>query len=162
MAEAIAALGVAAGALQLADLGARLSVRLFTVSKQVKNATATYSAISQEVSFTSSVLKQLHDTLQDGGQQKAHNQKSLVVLQELTKDCKDIFLDIESMVSFCAKPGASSTSKTFSQWRHRLSLPYKEKTIAEHQCKLERVKSLLSLMLHMLSLAAQVKNSQNG
>lgn len=155
------ALGLAASVLQLADAGFRLSVKLYTVSKQVKNAPQIYAALSQEVSFTSTVLKQLGDHLKEDGTAKAHNQKSLDVIGDLRIECETIYGHIDAIVTFTPKPDAGRTAATLSEWRHRLSLPYKEKEIGEYQAKLERMKLLLNVMLSSLSLAVLGKGNQN-
>ena len=138
-----------------------MSTKLFVVSKQVKNAPQVYAAVLQEVSLTSSALKQLGDILQEKNTAKIHNQRSLDAVTELSSDCGKIFSKLEAIVTFAIKPDASSASRTLSEWRQRLSFPYKEKEIEEHRSKLEKLQLLLNVILSSLSLAALGKNNHN-
>ena len=161
MADPIAAAGLAASVLQLADVGARLSIKLFTVGKQIKNASRTYETISQEVSLTTSVLHQLGKNLRDDSQDAIHNEASLKIVSALTKECDTVFTDLRAAVTTEIKPGATSAAKRWSKWSHCLALPYREKDMEASRSKLENVKSLLNIILTSLTLASQVKGSKS-
>lgn len=57
-------LGVAASVLQIADLGGKLSVRLFTFSRKIKNAYKSIDTVSRDIAATGAVLQQLGSELQ--------------------------------------------------------------------------------------------------
>jgi hypothetical protein len=52
-------LGIAASVLQIAELGGRLSVKLFTFGRKIKNADKHIDGISQDIAATGAVLQQL-------------------------------------------------------------------------------------------------------
>ena len=161
MADPITAAGLAAAVLQLADIGANLAIKLFTIGKQVKNAAGTYEAISKEVSLTSTVLQQLGKNLEGGNGDQVHNDASLKIVNSLIKECETIFAHLRAVIGTRKKQYGSSGAKSWSEWCHRLALPYKEKNIETSRARLENLKSLLSIILASLTLAAQVKSSQS-
>jgi hypothetical protein len=55
----IEVLSIAAGVIQLADLGAKLSVKLFAFPRKTKIANRSIEAISKDVAATGAVLQQL-------------------------------------------------------------------------------------------------------
>ena len=55
----MAELGVIASVIQIADVGLRLSIKLYTFGEIVASADRSVISISKDVSFTSSVLKEL-------------------------------------------------------------------------------------------------------
>lgn len=55
--------GLAASLIQIADIGGKLSVKLFTFTGKVKNANKSIDALSQDIAATGAVLKQLGETL---------------------------------------------------------------------------------------------------
>lgn len=57
-------LGVDASAVQIAELGMKLSVKLCSFYRQVKDANNSIESLSKDVSFTCSILHQLGVTLQ--------------------------------------------------------------------------------------------------
>ena len=98
MVDPLTAIGIAASLLQLGDVAARLSIKLFTVGKQIKNAPCACAAIPQEVGFTSSILKELSGHIQDDGAAKVHNQASLSIIASLSTEAypKSAFLSVEA------------------------------------------------------------------
>jgi hypothetical protein len=48
-------LGIAASVIQIADLGGKLSVKLFTFSRKIKNAHKSIDSISQDISATGAI-----------------------------------------------------------------------------------------------------------
>src|ERR1700761_7956649 len=64
MAEALAAIGVVASVAQLADYGFKLSIKLFAYSEAVSKADSAIASLSNEVSLTSAVLRELGTILQ--------------------------------------------------------------------------------------------------
>src|ERR1700761_8016979 len=59
MAEALAAVGVVASVAQLADYGFKLSIKLFAYSEAVSRADRSIHSLSNEVSLTAAVLREL-------------------------------------------------------------------------------------------------------
>lgn len=66
----MAELGVIASVTQIAEVGLRLSIKLYTFGEIVASADRSVISISKDVSLTSSVLKELGQVLDKDG--KAH------------------------------------------------------------------------------------------
>ena len=56
-------LGIAAGVVQIAELGGKLSVKLFTFTRKIKNADRNIDSVSQDIAATGAVLQQLGNEL---------------------------------------------------------------------------------------------------
>ena len=56
-------LGIAASVLQVADLGAKLSVKLFAFSHKIKNANKSIETTSKDIAATGAVFQQLGNEL---------------------------------------------------------------------------------------------------
>jgi hypothetical protein len=63
MAEALAAIGAVASIAQLADLGFKLSIKLFAFGEAVANADRSVKSLANEISLTSTVLRELGDVI---------------------------------------------------------------------------------------------------
>ena len=92
----IEVLGLAASILQIADLGARLSVQLYTFSIKVKNANVTVATVHRDVALTSSVLGELGQTLRDtssrGSWSPTHN--AITTAKELLEESEKIYAEL--------------------------------------------------------------------
>ena len=60
----MAGLGIIASVLQIANIGLRLSLRLYTLGERVASADKSIISISKDVSMTSDVLKELDHNLE--------------------------------------------------------------------------------------------------
>ena len=59
----MAELGVIASVIRIADVGLKLSIRLYDIARTVASADKTIASISSDVKLTSTVLKDLGETL---------------------------------------------------------------------------------------------------
>lgn len=157
MTDPVTIVGLAASVVQLADYSAKLSVKLFSVSKQIKNAPRTYEALSQEVAITSTVLRQLGAELKDHSQHRIYKPATVSTTESLIVECQRIFADLTDIAEPNIKKNAGSTAKALAEWKHRLKLPYKEADIVTKRARLEQLKASLNVLLNVLVLAAQVK-----
>lgn len=94
MAEAIAAIGIVASVVQLADFGFKLSVKLFTFSKAVASADTSIQEISNDVSLTSTVLKELCQILQ-ADESHVVSENALEATRQTVKECMSIFEQLD-------------------------------------------------------------------
>lgn len=145
-------LGIAAGVLQIAELGGRLSVKLYTFGRKIKNADKNIDSLSQEIAATGAVLQQLGNTLEKDDQRKLCSDEALTTARNLVADCQKVFSELEDSLD-----GRSSSSKLVSTWKHRLKYPFLEPQIDLLLSNLERLKSSLLVMLNVLVLAGQIK-----
>ena len=91
-------LGFTAGVIQIADTGAKLSVKLFTFSQSVKNAPKNINTISQEVAVASTVLHRLELELKKDEQCKLSSKETISTMQALVAGCNAIFRNLDEVV----------------------------------------------------------------
>jgi hypothetical protein len=60
-------LGTAASVITVADLGGKLSVKLFTFARKIKNTDESISSIPRDIAATGAVLHQLGNELKRNG-----------------------------------------------------------------------------------------------
>jgi hypothetical protein len=102
--------GLASSTLQIADLGWKLSYKLYVFSKNVHESGKTIELISQDISATGVILKQLGDEV--GKDEKAKpnarlcSQGLIDVASKLVPECKELFSEID--LSIAGKDGNKS------------------------------------------------------
>jgi hypothetical protein len=147
--------GIAASVLQLADLGGRLSVKLFTFSRKIKNADKSIASISAEIAQTGSILQHLGNELQKDDQLKVCSAEAVATAKLLVTDCYKIFDDLNE--SLDAK---APKNKVVAAWKQRIIFPLVEPQINLLNTNLERLKSSLLVMLNVLIFAEQLRNQE--
>lgn len=157
MAEALAVLGVVAAVAQLADYGFKLSVKLFTVSHTVYKAEQSIKDISNDVSLTSSVLKELGDTLKRDEESRLVSEQAVKAAEQTVKECLKVFKELEDTLSgSMAKlglDGAGGKIKKSAATMERLKWPFMQPKMQLLRSNLDRLKASLSLMLNVLIYA---------
>lgn len=143
-------LGIAASVVQIADLGARLSVQLIGFSRKVKEANKNIEAISQEIAVTGAVLQELGAELKKDDNKSGCSRRALQTAEKLITACKDIFKEISAVI----EPSGSTTAVA---WRQRLKYPFFESKLTLLRTKLESLKSSLLVILNVLVYAEQVR-----
>jgi hypothetical protein len=147
--------GIAASVLQLADLGGRLSVKLFTFSRKIKNADKSIASISAEIAQTGSILQHLGNELQKDDQLKVCSAEAVATAKLLVTDCYKIFDDLNE--SLDAK---APKNKVVAAWKQRIIFPLVEPQVNLLNTNLERLKSSLLVMLNVLIFAEQLRNQE--
>lgn len=94
MAEAIAVIGVVASVAQLADYGFKLSVKLFTFSEAVYSADRSIRNMSNDVSLTSTVLKELSEILKADTSNHVSD-RAIGAAQQTVTECLAIFEELD-------------------------------------------------------------------
>jgi hypothetical protein len=115
---------VAASVLQLADLGGRLSVKLFTFSRKIKNADKSIASISAEIAQTGSILQLLGNELQKDDQLKVCSAEAVAKAKVLVSDCYKLFDDLNE--SLDAK---APKNKVVAAWKQRIKFALVEPQI---------------------------------
>jgi hypothetical protein len=156
MAEVIAAVGVIASVAQLADYGFKLSIKLTSYSEAVARADRTIESISNEVSFTSGVLKVLGDILEQD-EAKYISRTAVEATQGTVKEC---FVVFESLTKILDKalPKSSDVEKGGKgakgmRLREKMKWAFQEPKVELMRANLDRLKANLTLMLEVLKLA---------
>lgn len=79
-------LGIAASILQIADLGATVSVKLCTFYRQLKSADQSAQSLSSEVALTCSILRQLGENLKQDEQTRLYSAQAFDTAQEVLRE----------------------------------------------------------------------------
>lgn len=148
-------LGLAASVIQIAELGGKLSVKLFTFTRKVKNANKSIDALSQDIAATGAVLKQLGEAFSKDDQLRVCSQDAIDTARTLVDDAKKVFEGLEKLIDGDQKTSSRVTIGT--AWKQRLKFPFLEPHIAEVQANLERLKSSLLVILNVLIFAEQLR-----
>jgi hypothetical protein len=143
-------LGIAASAIQIADLGARLSVQLIGFSRKVKEANLNIESITQEIAITGAVLQELGAELKKDDNKSGCSRRALATAEGLVAACEGIFQEIEGIV----RPGPATTISSLKQ---RLKYPFFESKLTLLRTKLESLKSSLLVILNVLVFAEQMR-----
>jgi hypothetical protein len=159
--DPLSAVGLAASVVQLAEFGAKLSVKLFTISRQIKNASAHYESISQDVASTNAVVQQLGTLLNDKKHHQLFGSEALRTTAESVAACDKIFKTLYDDITPKIKADSNSTAKIIAEWKHRLVLPYKQAELTIKQSKLKDLKATLTLNLNVILLAVQFSLHDN-
>lgn len=145
-------IGLAASVIQIAELGGKLSVKIFTFARKVKNANKTIDALSQEIAVTGAVLQQLGGTLSDNKSVKVCSQEAIDTAKKLVSDTEKVFRSLEKLLDNDEK-----SSSKFRVNLKRLKFPFLESEIEQVQANLERLKSSLLVILNVLIFAEQLR-----
>jgi len=87
-------LGIAASVISVTDLGGRLSVKLFTFARKIKNADKSIS-ISRDIAATGAVLHQLGNELKRSDQTRLRSKGLVLTAQTLVNECNNIFAELD-------------------------------------------------------------------
>jgi hypothetical protein len=162
-------LGIAASVIQIADVGARLSVKLYTFTRKVKGAGRSIQEIAQEIAATGAALRELGEALEEDKYADLASRQSIESTRQMVSDCWKVFSDINESIGGDSLFKASKTDvskKPFDlgsvrlpsfTFKQRLKYPFIEPQIDLLKTKLESLKSSLVLMLQVLSLAEQIR-----
>lgn len=148
-------LGLAASVIQIAELGGKLSVQLFTFTRKVKEANKSIDALSQELASTGAVLKQLGETLTKDKQLRVCSQEALSTARGLVQDTNKVFTKLQRVVE-----GDEKSNEKFPKGislKQRIRFPFVESQIEQVQANLERLKSSLLVILNVLIFAEQMR-----
>ncbi|TVY32320.1 hypothetical protein LOCC1_G007871 [Lachnellula occidentalis] len=161
MAEAIAAIGIVASVVQLADFGFKLSVKLFTFSKAVASADTSIQDISNDVSLTSTVLSELSQILQ-ADESHVVSENALETTRQTVKECMSIFEQLDHALDRSLRNLGILENKGKAK-RGRVALeklkwPFKQNKMELLRSNLDRLKASLALMLQVLSYAREISS----
>jgi hypothetical protein len=156
MAEALAAIGVVASVTQLADYGFKLSIKLFSYSEAVSRADKSIQLLSNEVSLTSAVLKELSGILQDD-ETKLISRTAVEATSGTVKECFIVFQELEKVLEkSLPKRGEKGGDGAKMKIGEKLKWPFVQPKVNMLRVNLDRLKASLALMLQVLSYAKDI------
>ncbi|KAF4763937.1 hypothetical protein N7455_010378 [Penicillium solitum] len=150
----IEVLGVVASILQIADLGAKLSVKLCTFYRTVKVANQSMQDLSCDVSLTCSILNELAKALEQDDQAKLCSEQAFRIAQEVLQECKAVFRQIENAIE---KHNQDGEKNCFTRGARKVTVALLGPNLDLLKSNLERLKSTTLLMLHVIMYAGELR-----
>ena len=154
----MAELGIIASVLQIADVGLRLSIKLYTFGEIVASADRSVISISKDVSLTSSVLKELGQILDKDGKVHLLSENAVDTADTVVKECLEVFQEMESILVKKLRNLSTQAGKIARPvlLLERLRWSYLQPKLQLLRGNLDRLKSTLLLMLNVITYARQV------
>lgn len=149
-------LGTIAAALQVAELGGRLSVKLCTFAHKYKNANKALRSLSNDVALTCSVLRQLSDSLGQDDLVSLYSPDAFATAQDVLEECRKVFKDLESEIEQ-QHPDPSSSKSRLEKATRKIWFLMNEPRLDAVAGNLERLKSTMLLMLNVVIYAGQLR-----
>lgn len=94
----MAELGIIASVVQIADVGLRLSIKLYTFGEIVASADRSVISISKDVSLTSGVLKELGQILDKDRETRTFSENAVQTADGVVKECLHVFQEMETIL----------------------------------------------------------------
>lgn len=162
----MAELGIIASVAQIADIGLRLSIRLYTFGEIVASADRSVISISKDVSLTSGVLKELGQILDKDKETRTFSQNAVETADGVVRECLEVFQEMESILvkklpslAGGGKEGkGAERAKRATVMLERLKWGYLQPKLQLLRSNLDRLKSTLLLMLNVITYARQVSD----
>lgn len=158
----MAELGIIASVVQIADVGLRLSIKLYTFGEIVASADRSVISISKDVSLTSGVLKELGQILDKDRETRTFSENAVQTADGIVKECLEVFQEMENILvkkmPGLAKEGGKGGERTKKAvvMLERLKWGYLQPKLQLLRSNLDRLKSTLLLMLNVITYARQV------
>ena len=158
----MAELGIITSVVQIADVGLRLSIKLYTFGEIVASADRSVISISKDVSLTSGVLKELGQILDKDRQTRTFSEDAVQTANGVVKECLEVFQEMEDILVKklpklgTSKEGNGERVKRATVMLERLKWGYLQPKLQLLQSNLDRLKSTLLLMLNVITYARQV------
>ena len=154
----MAELGLIAAVVQVADVGCRLSVKLYTFGHVIASADDSIVFISKDISHTCSILKTLGDSLEKDRKTKLYSQSAVKTAETIVKECLEIFHDMDgTLLKKINRIGLDgSSSRVAVVALERLKWPFLKPKIVLLWSNLDRLKSSLQLLLSVFIYARQM------
>lgn len=147
------AIGIAASIIQLADLGTKLSVKLFTFYRQVENANQAIQSLSSDVALTCAILRELGESLQEDEHSKLCSAEAYRTAQHVLNQCEEVLKKIRQMIDDSVCSAKSRWQQAASKIRNVLNEP----NVDLLKDNLERLKSTMLLLLNVIMYAGQIR-----
>ncbi|MCJ1394795.1 Serine active site containing protein 1 [Xylographa bjoerkii] len=154
------ALGVAASILQIVSTGVQVSLYLYNYAETVSSAGKALKEISDDITFTTSVLEQLKTTLESEKHYGTASKEALSTADILVRECSNVFEAIMALVKKHfpePRKGQRSSSRL-----NNLKWPFIQPKIENLRSKLEKHKTKLILMTQVLTFAKIAASEQRN
>ena len=142
-------------AIQIASTGLKLSTTLNSFAETVSTAGDTITHIVKDFTLTAAVLSELGSYLGQDKQSGVASTNALTTAEEIAHECKKILEDIDVKLGDSMKKASGTKYSTSQLALERLRWPFLQLKMELLRSDLERPKSTLILMLHVLTHAAK-------
>lgn len=153
------AVGTAAGFIQIADLGATLSIRIFTFYRQMKTVNKSIQNLSSDVALTSTIMRQLAENLERDEQEektkRVCSREALQTAEEIQDQCRGVFEEIQRTIERSESESGKRCWRDFIGKAKNVLLLEPEFNVL--MGNLERLKSSMLLLLNVIMYAGQVR-----
>ena len=150
----MAELGAIASIVQIADVGFRLSIKLFAFAETVASADKEIIFTSKDVSLTSSVLKEIGEILRQDEESCLYSPRAIQTATDIVSECQGVFLEIEEIL-IERVPNISSklgdNVRKAAMMVERFEWSYWQPKLQLLRSNLDRLKSSLLVMLHVIT-----------
>ncbi len=146
--------GIAVSALQIADLGGKVSAKLFGFARKVRGAAEKVDLISKEIAATGALLRQLSEQLDKDSQAQLLRRELVEPANELVQECMKIFKNIDQAID------GNSGNKIILSLKQKIHYTYLESEIDALRANLESLKGSIGIMQNVLIYAEQLRNRE--
>lgn len=145
--------GIVASTFQLAEIGIKLSVKLCSFYRQIKDADHSAQRLASDVSLTCSILHQLGKILEQDSQTKLCSQQAFLTAQEILEECEKIFKQIDEAIE---KKDPGSGKSKWERGTRRLTIVILGPDLDVLKSHLDKLKSTMLLMLNVIMYAREI------
>ncbi|KAJ9258245.1 hypothetical protein DTO195F2_5287 [Paecilomyces variotii] len=148
------AIGVAASIIQVADLGTKLSVRLFSLYRRFKDADQALRDLSSDVALTCAILRELGESIEKDEQSKLCSEEAFRTLKSILSQCREVLEQIQNMIDYRNNSRKTPLQRMTEKIRNVLLEP----SLDPLKSNLERLKSTMLLLLNVIMYAGQIRS----
>ena len=161
----MAELAITAAAAQIANVGLRLSIKLYTFGEIVASVDHAVISISKDVSLISGVLKELGQILDKDRKTQTFSDNAIQTADDVFKECRVVFEQMDSiLVKKLPSLGAGSKEvkgierpKRAIAMLEKLKWGHLQPKLQLLRSNLDRLRSTLSLMVNVITYAKRVR-----
>ncbi|KAJ5740490.1 hypothetical protein N7493_000362 [Penicillium malachiteum] len=146
-------IGIAASIIQIADLGTKLSVKLFTFYRQIQSVNQSVQSLASDVALTSAILHELGKSLEQDEASKLCSKEAHGIMQVVMKQCAGILHQIQDELHDPDMPGKTRWQKATDKLRNVLN----ESNVNILKENLEKLKSTMLLLLNVIMCVGQIR-----
>ncbi|KAJ5482550.1 hypothetical protein N7475_001362 [Penicillium sp. IBT 31633x] len=150
--------GVVASTLQIAEIGMKLSVKLCSFYRQMKDADHSAQRLANDVSLTCSILSQLGKALEQDKETKLCSQQAFLTAQEVLGECEKIIKQVEETIE---KKDPSSGRNKWERGTRKLTIVLLGPDLDILKSHLDRLKSTMLLMLNVIMYAREINRTSD-
>ena len=155
----MAELGIVTSIIQIAEVGLRLSLRLYSFGSTAASVDNAIVAISKDVSLTSSVLQELGAHLRKDRDAPICSDNAIKTAEEIGQECLHVFQELDGALEKSLKRLGIGAGREKGRWissvRERLRWPLLQPKMELLRSNLDRLRVTLLLMLNVMIYARQ-------